>query len=209
MIASRVRPHSTTAGRAVTQDAITALILTGGRGRRLGGRDKGLLTLDHRRLIDIALDNVSPCCDRIVISANRNQMDYAATGHTVVSDARPDYQGPLAGIESALAVTKTPLLLILPVDCPHPPREWVARLRAALAQTPQARLAVPHDGERMQPLFALLRADVGDDLSAFLDCGERRVQAWIRRLEHVSVDFSDQPEAFANLNTPQDLERHE
>ena len=209
MIASRVRPHTATAGHAVPLDAITALILTGGRGSRMGGRDKGLITLDGRRLVDIALDHVATCCDKVVISANRNQAVYAATGHTVVSDVRADYQGPLAGIESALEQVHTPLMLLLPVDCPHPPQGWVERLQSALAASPQARIAVPHDGERMQPLFSLLRTSVRDDLRRFLDDGERKVQAWVRRVGAVEVDFSDQPEAFTNLNTPQDLQRHE
>lgn len=185
------------------------MILTGGRGSRMGGRDKGLLTLDGRRLIDIALDNLADRCDEVLISANRNHTIYAATGHRVVSDEREGYQGPLAGLESALRAVRTPLILILPVDCPHPPRAWAQRLHQALEASPQACIAVPDDGERMQPLFALLRTTVAANLGEFLDAGERKVQDWVRRVGHVTVDFSDQPKAFTNLNTPQDLQHHE
>lgn len=193
----------------MTTRTLTALILTGGQGSRLEGRDKGLVTYQQRRLIDIALTNLDGHCDEIVISANRHLDIYAQTGRRVVADTRADYPGPLAGIEAALAVVTTPLLLLLPVDCPHPPQDWPARLSAALAADPAAGLAVPHDGQRLQPLFALLRTDIAPTLTAFLDAGERRVQAWVREQAPVTVDFSDQPDAFTNINTPQDLAGHD
>ena len=193
----------------MTTQALTALILTGGQGSRLGGRDKGLLDYGGQRLVDIALANLGNCCDEILISANRHLDIYAQTGRRVLGDTRPDYPGPLAGIEAALSVVTTPLLLLLPVDCPRPPRDWPARLLGALEDTPGAGLAVPHDGERLQPLFALLRTRIAPTLSAFLDTGERRVQAWVRAQAPVTVDFSDQPDVFTNINTPQDLAGHD
>jgi len=193
----------------MTTQALTALILTGGQGSRLGGRDKGLVVYDGRRLIDIALAHLEGRCDEILISANRHLDIYAQTGRRVVADTRADYPGPLAGIEAALGVVNTPLLLLLPVDCPHPPRDWPSRLCAALDENPAAGLAVPQDGERLQPLFALLRTRIAPSLTRFLDAGERRVQAWVREQAPVTVDFSDQPDAFTNINTPQDLAGHD
>jgi molybdopterin-guanine dinucleotide biosynthesis protein A len=64
---------------------------------------------------------------------------------------------------------------------------------------------VAHDGERLQPVFSLLSRDVRADLDAFLAAGERKIDLWLERLRWRAVDFSDQQEMFANVNTPADL----
>jgi molybdopterin-guanine dinucleotide biosynthesis protein A len=75
---------------------------------------------------------------------------------------------------------------------------------AALAA--DGELAVAHNGERLQPVFALLRRDLRDSLRAYLGRGERKIDRWFGVHRMTVVDFSDCPTMFRNINTPADLE---
>ena len=191
-------------GSATVRNGVTGLILAGGRGQRMGGRDKGLLPLDGKPLVVHVLKRLAPQVERVLVSANRNLEPYAAlTGAEVVADDVPGFAGPLAGIASALQRTATPYLLTVPCDAPLLPVDLGARLHAALQASGTA-MAMAHDGQRLQPLFALMRRGVLPDLLAYLAEGGRKVEDWVRRNGPRIVDFSDQTAAFVNLNTPAD-----
>jgi molybdopterin-guanine dinucleotide biosynthesis protein A len=133
---------------------ITAVILAGGEGRRMGGRDKGWVEVDGRPLIAQVLEHVAPQVGGILISANREHARYAALGHAVISDDTPGFHGPLAGIVTALARVATSWLVTVPVDARAPAPDLVERLwQGAVAR--DARIAVAHDGQHEQPLFAI------------------------------------------------------
>ena len=107
---------------------ITAVVLAGGRGRRLGGQDKGLMELDGKPLIKHILDLVTPQVNAVIINANRNQEIYADLGHPVISDTMTDYQGPLAGFAAALTASDTDYIMTLPCDGPYVPADLALSL---------------------------------------------------------------------------------
>jgi molybdopterin-guanine dinucleotide biosynthesis protein A len=92
---------------------ITAVILAGGRGRRLGGQDKGLLELNDKPLIEHILDAVKPQVKTVIINANRNLDVYTDYAYPVVSDDMTDFQGPLAGFAAALSACNTDYIKIV------------------------------------------------------------------------------------------------
>ncbi len=65
-------------------------------------------------------------------------------------------------------------------------------------------MQVAHDGERLQPVHALLATALLPDLRAFLDSGERKIDRWYARHDFARVDFSDRADMFRNINTPDD-----
>ncbi len=183
-------------------EAITALVLAGGRGRRMGGIDKGWALYRQRPLIEWVLARLSGQVEHILINANRSRAAYETLGWPVVGDREEGYQGPLMGIWSGLCVAETPWVLVVPCDTPHLPLDLVERLRTSLGDQD---IAVAHDGARSQPVVALLRRSLAADLERALAAGERKVERWYSRHAWLSVDFSDCPEAFANLNSPHDV----
>ncbi|MDP1707540.1 MAG: molybdenum cofactor guanylyltransferase MobA [Gammaproteobacteria bacterium] len=187
---------------------VTAVILAGGQARRMHGIDKGLLAVAGRPLIEHLLITLRGQTDDIVISANRNLAHYATYGVQVVSDARSGAQGPLAGIYRALCCTTTEYLLSVPCDTPCLPRDLVQRM-ITTARQQQAAVCVAHDGVRPQPVITLLHRALRADLCQYLDAGHRKVMDWLLRHNPALADFSDQPEAFVNLNTPDDCRRLE
>lgn len=180
-------------------ETVTAVILAGGRATRMGGEDKGLVELAGRPMIAHVLDAVRPQVDAVIINANRSHERYAAFGAPVVADEAEGFQGPLAGMASGLARCETPLAVTLPCDGPLVPTDLVARLRAALAD---GDAAVADDGERLQPVYALLRTVLLPDLRRFLAAGGRKIDRWYAGLDVRRADFSAHRELFINVNTP-------
>ncbi len=186
--------------------AVTGVLLAGGRARRMGGTDKGLIELAGRPLAAYALERLRPQVDAIVINANRHGDDYAALGaDAVVPDPMADYPGPLAGLLAGMQAAQTPWVVTAPCDSPFVPRDLLVRLRAAL-EAADAELAVAHDGERQQPVFLLAPSALASDLEAWLDEGGRKIDAWFAGHRVADADFSDVAPgptgAFRNINTP-------
>lgn len=189
------------AGGPIARDQITALVLAGGRGSRMGGQDKGLLPFGATSLVGAVIAAIRPQVGSVLVNANRNLEAYAGLGAAVVRDSLDGFQGPLAGFLAGLEHSTTPYLLTLPCDGPFIGPELVPRLAAALAAAP-ADIAVAHDGERLQVVYALMHRRVLPELRRALAAGERKTRRWFESTRWVAVDFSDRPEQFANLNTP-------
>ncbi len=170
----------------------------------MDGQDKGLLPLLGRPMIEYVLDALVPEVDRVIINANRNQKIYANYGIPVIPDLVQDYAGPLAGIAAAMAVAETDYVLTVPCDGPLLPVGLVPRLAAALT-TRRAEIATVHDGTRLQPVYALLSRGLAASLDSYLDNQGRKIDRWYRQHRLTIVDFADQPDAFANVNTGEDL----
>ena len=200
-------------------EPITALLLAGGRGSRMGGVDKGLQNFRGAPLALHALlrlqQQTLPPADGM-INANRNLAAYEAFGVPVWPDTLPDFAGPLAGFLTGLERCETPLLLTLPCDVPHFPLSLCERLAQAL-QAEQAEIAMAvapeDDGQlRPQPVFCLLRAELMESLVRFTHGGGRKIDAWTAQHRQVLVPFDqpgDDPLAFANANTLAELRRLE
>lgn len=187
---------------------ITGVILAGGLARRMGGQDKGLIELAGRPMAAWILDRLAPQVHGVIINANRNLQDYGRLGVPVVPDTLPDFSGPLAGMAAALACADTPWIVTVPCDGPFVPSDLVDRLVRARDEQ-QAELAVAHDGERLQPVFALIPATLRTSLEAFLAEGGRKIDAWYARHRMARADFSDRRDTFVNVNTPEERDEVE
>ena len=185
---------------------ITAAILAGGEGRRVGGEDKGLLPLAGLPLIGHVTAALHEQANTIVICANRNADRYAGFA-PVVADTATGFRGPLAGIAAALRACKSEWLLTVPVDCPRPPRDLALRLHDA-ARAESRDLAAVFDGARVQPLFALYRRSLAANAEAALK-HDLAVIRWQQDLHRALADFSTRPSEFGNLNTPEEFRQWE
>ena len=182
---------------------ISIVILAGGRGTRLGGVDKGLMLWQGKPMIEHLLPTL-PAASPLMINANRNIEQYQRYGVPVIRDQLENYQGPLAGILCALQHCHTDYLLCMPCDSPQPPTQLSERLLQCLLSN-HATAAICHDGERLQPLFALLSRDLQAPLQAWLAGGQRKAEFFFREINAAVCDFTDQAERFKNFNTRQDM----
>ncbi|MCC5809955.1 MAG: molybdenum cofactor guanylyltransferase [Ectothiorhodospiraceae bacterium] len=183
--------------------AVTGLVLAGGRATRMGGMDKGLVPLNGTAMVEHIVSRLRPQVQSLLINANRNRADYERLGFPVVADAFGDYAGPLAGMAAGLAAADTELVCCVPCDSPLIPPDLVSRLLEARAEAGAA-IAVASGLGRLQPVFALIPRALLTDLQQSLEAGERKIDRWYDRHGLVSVDFSDAPDTFLNVNTPEE-----
>lgn len=183
---------------------VTGLILAGGKGRRMGGLDKGLLQLNHKPLYQLVYECLQQQVDHILISANRHQDQYRQSACPVISDEFDNFQGPLAGILAGLKAIETGYLLVVPCDSPVFPDDLLQRMQMAM-DSQSSNLAIAHDGQRLQPLFALISKALQGSLEEYLSTGHRRVSDWFLSENAVIVEFEPDPHQFKNVNTPEDF----
>ena len=199
-------------------EAITAVILAGGRGSRMGGVDKGLQNFNGVPLALHTLLRLSPQVGDVMINANRNLAAYESFGVPVWPDATSmgDYAGPLAGFMTGLERCETPYLLTVPCDTPLFPHDLVARLADALEEQ-SADFAVAsapeEDGQsRPQPVFCLMGTHMLESLHRFTQGGGRKIDAWTAQHKVAHVPFNlpgDDAKAFFNANTLAELHQLE
>jgi len=193
-------------------DQITGLILAGGRAQRMGGIDKGLIPFHGKPLIESAITRLQHQVSSIIINANRNITKYAAYGYPVMMDETPDFSGPLAGFLAGLKVCQTPFLLASPCDSPLLPIDLASQLvKEMVAGDYQLVYASSKEADGKiwaQPVFCLMQANLQASLESFLQKGDLKIDRWFKELRSSTVVFDD-AQAFANVNTPEELKNLE
>ena len=200
---------------------ITAIILAGGRGSRMGGVDKGLQSFNGtplalHTLLRLQMQIGGPLA-QVMINANRNLAAYEAFGAAVWPDVLADYAGPLAGFLTGLERCETPYLVTAPCDTPLFPLDLVERLATAIASSGAdiAMVAAPeadtqgHTTLRPQPVFCLMKSELLESLVDFTHKGGRKIDPWTALHQTVLVPFklaTDDPRAFFNANTLAELQ---
>ncbi len=186
---------------------ISAVILAGGKARRMGGQDKGLQILGKQPLIQYVINRLQPQLHDISINANRSQTEYAKFGFPVFSDELPDFQGPLSGMLTALEKTKSDFILFTPCDTPFFPMNLLDKLQSAV-KNDRTFIAYACDEEREHPVFCLMSVQLKEQLRHYLASGERRLLQFMKENDGISVKFTKEEGNFENFNTLDDLKKN-
>lgn len=182
---------------------IGAVILAGGLARRMGGQDKGLVELGNKPMVCWTLDAVEHLTSDIVINANRNREIYESFGKPVINDLHEGHLGPLAGLYSAMQSLSRQHVFMCPCDSPFVQPSLLAKLKQAVDNS-DGDIFVAHDGERLQPVFAIVSASLSGSLDEFLKSGERKIDKWYSAHNMIGVDCSDCQDSFRNINTEEE-----
>lgn len=183
---------------------IFGIILAGGAGRRMGGRDKAFLPLAGRPLLSHVIDRLEPQVERLALSANGDAGRFAGFSLPVLPDDTP--MGPLAGVLAGLrwaAPLGATALLSVPVDGPFLPGDLAPRL--CLAAEGGTGLALVESGGRLHPTYALWPVGLADSLQAFLTSGAKPKVMDFTTAHGARAALFHDAAAFANLNSPDDL----
>jgi len=184
---------------------VYAVVLAGGKARRMHGKDKGLLHVNGRKLIDYTIENISPQVDHVFISANRHIPQYQTLGYPVLLDSFGDYAGPLAGILSALEnIHEDALLLVVPCDMPALPVDLVALLKQQL-YAEGADICCIRQQHRIQPLLSIMHSRVHEHLKSYLQSGRYKVQEWLQALHFSTVPLENMH--LLNINSADELSK--
>ncbi|MDM7957271.1 NTP transferase domain-containing protein [Blastomonas sp.] len=175
-----------------------AVVLAGGRSRRMQGPDKALAMIAGERMIDRVLRRMRPQVAELLLSAPQ---DYG-TGCTAIPDLSDGPAGPMGAIRAvahALCVRGIEAFVTVPVDAPFVPLDLVDRLTAS---GPMA-MARTQDG--WQPVFALWQGPAVLAALTPARCSEKwSLRRLAQELGAAAVDF-DGGQALMNVNTPEDL----
>jgi molybdopterin-guanine dinucleotide biosynthesis protein A len=164
--------------------AVTAVILAGGQGKRMGGMNKALLTFGDETFIERQLRVARLGSDEIIIVSNDREINSLLQNESAVNVIPDLYigEGPLAGLHAGLAAASNSAIWLIGCDQPF--------LNAAAAQLLHNRMAggnyqaaLPLIGGRPQPLHAVYHKEVGVKLESLLKSGERRL---IALLDHIA-----------------------
>ncbi|MDO9167696.1 MAG: molybdenum cofactor guanylyltransferase MobA [Methylobacter sp.] len=186
------------------QTKVAGVILAGGRARRMNNQDKGLMKFKGRPMVSYALAAIAPVVDYVFINANRNIDQYRQFGCPVISDQTDSFDGPLAGVLTAMIHADADILVVLPCDSPFIQTEHLHKLLSTHAEN-NADVAVAFDGARIHPVFFAVKTALQGSLQDYLAGDQRKVAAWLAQQNFVKVDFSHEPEIFSNINTLAEL----
>ena len=203
--------------------AVSGIILSGGRSRRMG-QDKAFLEVGGRRLIDHVADALTQVSDDLIIVANEPDR-YHDPRWRVVPDAFPD-TGSLGGLYTGLVAARHAYAVAVACDMPF---LNVSLLRYLISQARSWDAAVPHVSgpsflhrpdrvERrptakdvdLQPLHAVYHRRAAAAIRRQIAAGDLRLIGFFPhiRVHYVSADviarFDPQGLSFFNANTPEE-----
>ena len=197
---------------------ISGLILAGGEGRRMAGRDKGLICLADKPLVEYAIECLQPLVDDLSISCNRNRELYQGYQLDCISDNEitsegnnvigQGLQGPMAGLAAGLKHAKHEWLLVMPCDTPLMTTEVMSELLACIkASGPHQEMqAIIFSHQGLQPLHGLYHRSM---LPVFEQClaeNKNALQRLLRSMPKVSMHQADDCGfSFNNANDPEEL----
>jgi molybdopterin-guanine dinucleotide biosynthesis protein A len=181
------------------------VILAGGRATRMGGQDKGLVTLNQKPLIEYVYECLDQQGAKIAINANRNLTIYNQYGE-VFKDDISDFPGPLGGMQAALTHLEQDWIGFVPCDCPNLPKNLLQKMYKAIDK--ETEILVAHDGANMQPVVTMLHKKVLARLNDFLKNGDRKIVLLYQICNTKMVDFTQEKDCFINLNTPDELKKY-
>ncbi|GHB94538.1 molybdenum cofactor guanylyltransferase [Thermomonas carbonis] len=177
---------------------LTLGILAGGRGSRLGGRDKAWLQRDGIAQVLRIARRFNNECGATLVSANRDLHRYGTEGLATIEDRVIDI-GPLGGIDALASACTTSWLLTIPVDVVNTNDCLLRTLASAGGEG-----AAAEDDDGLQPLVALYRVQrLRDAARAAIAANAFSIEAMQARIPLPRVRFAGL--RFGNLNTPEDL----
>lgn len=186
---------------------VTAVILAAGLGRRMSsdghGVDKGLVSFRGRSLVEHVIERIRPQVATMILNAESESVAWRQFGLPLCPDLVPGRLGPLAGVHAAMIRANTPWLLAVPCDTPQLPLDLLARFSNDQQKTGADRVSARCAGQS-HPATMLVRTALAASLQRYLEAGGRKVESWLAEGTWTQVDFDD-PCAFVNLNTPEEL----
>ncbi|TET49448.1 MAG: molybdenum cofactor guanylyltransferase [Anaerolineales bacterium] len=183
---------------------LTGLVLAGGASQRMG-RDKALLQLDGRALIQLVVERLSGICEEVLIVGG-DPAPYAGLGARWVGDVFPGV-GVLGGLHAGLQAARCELAVAVGCDMPF----LNAELLLAFAGWAEGHdVALLREGEQVEPLHGAYRRTCLAPIEEAIHAGERRVVSFFPRVSvrYVTTEevapLDPQLRSFRNVNTAEE-----
>ena len=182
---------------------LSAAILAGGHGRRLGGVAKGLILVDGKSIIARVTAMLASFVEEIIVISSDTQA-YQFLELPIFPDDEAD-RGPLQGIVTALRRAASERVLVVPCDMPFITE---SAIRTLLSYAPAADAVVPLSAKGWEPLFAVYSRVCLPAALEVLNSGRRRVIEFLPEVNTTYIPaekFEDS--LWFNINNPADFQK--
>jgi len=186
---------------------VSGTLLAGGQSRRMGGRNKALLELGGRTVIERAADVLLRVFREVNVITNSPQL-FSFLGLPMFADILPG-RGSVGGLLTALTVSKAPWTLIVACDMPFLDERVI---RHMLRLVDEHDVIVPRIGAHLEPLHAIYSQRCLPHARQVATSGDLRIWNFYDQVDTLEVPEDDiakidpQFRFIINLNTPRDLE---
>ena len=209
----------------ITNRTITGVILAGGQSTRMGGGDKFLKEIAGKSILETVIEQFTPQCSTLIISANGDLNRLSAFKLPIIEDTikeqvGKEQAGPLAGVLAAMLWSKENQpqhthILSVAADSPLFPGNYSQlMINHANALDEEAIILAKSNGWH-HPIFGLWPVSLANDLEIQLKAGVRKIRAWTNTHANSVVEFENQLingeeiDPFFNINNPEDFELYE
>jgi molybdopterin-guanine dinucleotide biosynthesis protein A len=193
--------------------AYSAIILAGGRGKRMGYREKALLVINGKPLLTYVIKSLGEFVDEIIISvrdkAQGEVLNSILPGYTYAYDEFEN-NGPLSGILSGLTLCRNEFCFIAACDMPFI-NEDVVKMLFRMSEAHDAAIPRWQDGF-LEPLHAVYRCETMiNETRKAIGRGESIILAPIFRMNVNYIDMENirkidhDLRTLININTPEDI----
>lgn len=192
----------------------SSILLAGGLGTRLNGREKALMVCEGRTLLERTLDVLDNVSDEVIVSLrDESQLRHFSIylkGRKVVFDSIRD-AGPLAGMLAGFEQACTDYVFAVACDMPFI-NPGLMDMMFGMVMGHDALVPINENGVK-EPLHAVYRRDTMlEAIKVSLDLGHRSILSPVLRLDDViymDTDFIKMIDkglkSFVNINTPSDV----
>ena len=177
---------------------VSGVVLAGGFSKRMG-TDKAKLKLGNLTLLEIQVRKLREIgLEDIMVSGYSRPVE----GTRLIGDIYP-HRGPMSGIHACLKAAKNPACLVVSVDVPLFPKEWLEKL---IQDHSGPSTVLSHGGE-IEPLLAVYDADLARQAEELILSGERSVRKLLNDAELKKLEYTGDPDLLLNCNTPEDFRK--
>jgi len=187
---------------------ISGVILAGGSNKRFGGINKANVVIDGKTIISRIISTISDLFDEIIIVTNKPEEFQEFIQYKIVKDQYLN-AGPLGGIHAALKASSEDAIFVFAGDMPFLDKEIITNQINEFNKT-KYDVLIPAIDQFIEPLHAIYRNSVLNDLERFLSEGKSRAVRDFLSEENVGylqIPNTEKTElAFSNINSPSDLD---
>ena len=177
---------------------ISGIVLAGGFSRRMG-TDKAELKLGELTLLELQVRKLRKIgIPDIMVSGCRKPVE----GTRAIEDIYP-HKGPMSGIHACLKAAKSEACLVVSVDVPLFPAEWLARL----IQAHDGPVTMLCHGNEIEPLLAVYDSDLASRAEELILSGDWSVRSLFAGSKVNRLEYTGDPDFLLNCNTPEDFEK--
>ncbi len=188
-------------------EKVSFVLLAGGKSSRFG-RDKSLLTIDGRPLVEATIEKCRPLFDELFVSSNAENK-FGISGICELSDTYKD-SGPMSGIHSGLTASRNEAVFFAACDMPYFNAELAAEI---ISRAEGSEICIPIVGGKSEPLFGVYKKRLLPIIEELLKEGVYSIRALLEKADTCYFDCTEwllarsAQNAFYNINYQEDLSR--